>query len=93
MWEEESKRVELLARGHTKETINLIQTAIHVGYYIYEPHDNHKPEIHNKYTKKLRERNPNRILKKAIKPQRAREEERKREKLLKHPEKKETKRQ
>ena len=33
---------------------------------IYEPHSNHKPETYNKYTKTLRERNPNIILKEAI---------------------------
>ena len=35
----------------TSMTINLIQTAIYLGCYIYEPHGIHKLKICNTYTK------------------------------------------
>ena len=43
-------RVQLSARGQTKETINLIQIA-KTQVIIYEPHGNYKSEIYDKYTK------------------------------------------
>ena len=67
------KRVELLARGQTEETISSILIVIYVGY----PHDNHKLETYN--TQRIKRKEPRHNIKEGHQTTR---EESKRRKVL-----------
>ena len=83
MWEDESKTVEVLVRGQTKEIINHYRL-LYIYIIVYELYGNHnqKPIIN---TKKIKRKEPKHNTREAIKAQRkrAREEERNREEVPK----------